>query len=79
MTETELRRLIAAAMRVPLDEATTVEGGEELQWDSLAHIQVVFLLEDCLDIRLSADEIEVCRTYPGVVDTLSARGLLGLH
>ena len=76
-TSSELFRLIAAALKLPLsaiDLTTSMQTTEA--WDSLAHMELIISLEEHYRIMLEADQIAEMTSVAAVVDQLRERGLL---
>jgi acyl carrier protein len=61
MSDTNDRRVVREILETALgDQLTGVENptrGEVEKWDSLVHMEIVFMLEDAFGVRFSEDEI----------------------
>jgi acyl carrier protein len=74
---TGLKALIAKALRLPSTSpvAETMTMAETRSWDSLAHMELVFAVEDRYRFSLSADEIIAMTSVAGIVTVLRAHGV----
>lgn len=70
----EAKRLLANTLRIDPkrigDEATM---RDLPQWDSLAHMELIALVEECLATTLSMDEILEITTVPGLARVLASK------
>lgn len=70
----EAKRLLADALRIDPtrigDEATM---RDLPQWDSLAHMELIVLVEEHLGTTLNMDEILEMTTIPGLVRVLASK------
>lgn len=53
----EIRGLLELALRRQIAEQENVSRESELAWDSLKHVELMFLLEDHFDLRFSEKEM----------------------
>jgi acyl carrier protein len=72
----QLRQLIARALNVP---ATSVQDTSSMEsteaWDSLAHMDVILLIEQHYNINLEGDEIADMQSVQAIAAILKAKGV----
>lgn len=75
---TDLYELIGKALKLPprIAVSDTLSMANTVDWDSLAHMDLILTLEEHYGISLDADEIVAMRSVCGVKEVLAARGLL---
>lgn len=80
MTRSDVQRIVdevlAQVLDVPLTTAAAVTRSGVDSWTSLAHIEIIFSIEDELRIRLSDDEAAFADSRDDLVALAAAR--LGL-
>jgi acyl carrier protein len=52
-----VREILETALRLPLRDVENPRRTEIEGWDSLTHLEIVFMLEEVFDLRFSEDEI----------------------
>lgn len=55
--ENTVREILQAALNTPLEGIENPTRGGSEGWDSLSHIEIVFMLEERFDVRFSEEEI----------------------
>ena len=68
----EVRRLLGTALQRPIIDENTSRSTEPA-WDSLKHLEFVFLLEEHFGVQLTEDEISNITNLPQVVQLVEAR------
>jgi acyl carrier protein len=74
---TGLKALIAKALRLPSTGAVseTMAMADTRSWDSLAHMELVFAIEDRYHFSLSTDDIIAMTSVGGIMNVLRAHGV----
>ena len=54
----EVRRLLGLVLRRPISDGENPSRAADPSWDSLKHIEIVFLLEDHFELRFTDQELE---------------------
>lgn len=54
--ETLVRECLSLVLKRQIDAGTSVERQNDGDWDSLRHVELIFMLEDRADIRFTEDE-----------------------
>ena len=72
-TRTRLREILETALAMPLEDVENPSRDELEGWDSLAHIEVVFMVEEEFDVRLSEAEIAAVRSLEDLVEVVRAK------
>jgi acyl carrier protein len=49
--------VVARVLRISPDDATTARRGDQEDWNSLKHIEIVFQVEEECDVQFEEDEI----------------------
>jgi acyl carrier protein len=74
---TGLKALVGKVLRLPggseVSETLTMAGTRS--WDSLAHMELVFAIEEGYKVNLSADDIVAMTSIAGMVSVLRAHGV----
>lgn len=65
----EILRLIEESMEA---DENTVDLGQELEWDSIAVVTFMALVDERLNKTISADRLNNCETVDQVVDLVEA-------
>jgi acyl carrier protein len=73
MERTTVRQILQTALDTPLEGIENPTRGEVERWDSLAHIEIVFMLEDRFDVRFSEEEIVALRSLTDIVGLLQEK------
>ncbi len=55
--EPEVRRLLSLVLHRPVGESDEVSRAAEPAWDSLKHVEIVFLMEDHFGVRFSEPDL----------------------
>jgi acyl carrier protein len=53
-----------------LDTAVLSENSSEQLWDSLTHLEIIFLLEETFDIQLDTGDIAYMRSIDAIMEVL---------
>jgi acyl carrier protein len=70
----EAKRLLADALRIDPTRIGDKATMRDLpQWDSLAHMELIVLVEENLRVTLSMDEILEMTTIPGLARVLAVK------
>ena len=69
--ESRVMEIVAQALKQPVTRDTTRES--TAAWDSLKHIELVFAIEDELQIRFDEDELEALDSVQAFVDRAQAK------
>jgi acyl carrier protein len=74
---TGLKALVGKVLRLPNGSAVseTMTMAETRSWDSLAHMELVFAIEEGYKVNLSADDIVAMTSIAGMVCVLRAHGV----
>jgi acyl carrier protein len=56
--ETQLAAIFSSLLKRPVAPGEAVERLSEEKWDSLLHIELVFLVEDTFDIAIPAEAVD---------------------
>jgi acyl carrier protein len=74
---TGLKALIAKALRLPSTHpvSDTMAMADTRSWDSLAHMELVFAIEDRYHFSLSTDDIVAMTSVKGIVTVLRSHGV----
>jgi acyl carrier protein len=75
----EVRRLLSFILRRPIGDRENPSRSTEADWDSLKHIELMFLLEDHFGVRFSEQEMEQMEDADGILRRLEARHLRADH
>jgi len=54
-----------------LDAAVLSQNSSEQLWDSLTHLEIVFLLEEAFDVQLDTADIAYMRSIDAIMEVLS--------
>lgn len=57
-TVAEVRRLVSLVLQRPIGESENPSRDTEPAWDSLKHVEIVFLMEDHFGIRFTEPELD---------------------
>jgi acyl carrier protein len=66
-------RLLGTVLGRSIDESEDLSRMSEPLWDSLRHVELIFLLEDYFGIRFTAEDLEALNNIEGIVRTVEAR------
>ena len=63
-----VKEIISQALQLPPDNELSLEDGPETvhEWDSLAHVNIIDLLEEELNVSFSEEEIMSIRTIEDI-------------
>lgn len=75
----EVRRLLSFILRRPIGDQENPSRSTEADWDSLKHIELMFLLEDHFGLRFSEQEMEDMQDADGILRRLEAHHLEANH
>ena len=70
---TTVREILETVLAIPLDGIENPTRLEIDGWDSLTHIEVMFMLEDAFDVRFSEDEIAKLDSLAAIVALVGDR------
>ncbi|MCB1019743.1 MAG: hypothetical protein H6509_10625 [Bryobacterales bacterium] len=77
MTVEELKEEIADILGVSVDQITPDAGSETLaEWDSMANLRIISLLDEANDEPLEADESAALVNFAAVLELARKRGLV---
>jgi acyl carrier protein len=71
--QSEVRRLLSLVLRRPIGDAENPSRDTEPAWDSLKHVEIVFLMEDHFEVRFDGAEISSLKDAAGLVRLLEAQ------
>ena len=63
--EASIREIMVVIFESPMPELGEIRRSEQQAWDSLRHVELLFSIEDALEVRFSAEEL-------GTMDSLAA-------
>lgn len=66
--ESTVRRILETALARPIDSAEEVSQHTEDVWDSVKHIEILFMLEEELGIRFAESELAHLNSMRGIID-----------
>jgi acyl carrier protein len=66
----EVRRILGLALKRPVagDERPTREA--EANWDSLKHVEILFMMEDSFGIEIPAEEMPTLNSFDALVQAV---------
>lgn len=68
--------LISNILNVPSTELSLQSGPEDIvQWDSLAHINIITALEQTYDLQITMSEILTVKTVADLVNLVENKGI----
>lgn len=68
---TKVQKLIAEALQVPLDKIqTNTAFGNIPEWDSMGHMQIMFLLESELKLDITAEMVSSLSSVEAITNAL---------
>jgi acyl carrier protein len=59
----------------PQSDVTTIRYRETVEWDSVAHMQLVTMLEDRFDIMLNTDEVLDMSSWDKILEIVGRHGI----
>ncbi len=76
-TRLEIRTKVAQAfqhmLKRPVDETENVLRSTEPKWDSLFHVELVFIVEDACDVTFAPEQLETLVSLEAFVDAVLAQ------
>lgn len=63
----EVRAVVSAVLGRPVGEGQAVSRDSESAWDSLKHMEILFAVEDRLDVRFDEGELGALRSVDDIV------------
>jgi acyl carrier protein len=72
-TSEEVRELLETALSTQLDATENPRRDRVEAWDSLTHLELVFLLEERFDARFSEEEIVEMSSLESILAVLKAK------
>lgn len=75
----EVSRLLSFILRRPIGDHENPSRSTEADWDSLKHIELMFLLEDHFGVRFSEQEMEDMQDAAGILRRLEERHSTSPH
>jgi acyl carrier protein len=63
----EIRRILGIAFKRTISDNERPDRQSEARWDSLKHIEIIFMLEDCFEIEFPAEEIAMLNSLDALV------------
>ncbi len=72
-TTTRMREILETALSMSLDGVPNPSRDELEGWDSLSHIEVVFMVEEEWGVRFSESEIAALRSLDDLVEAVRAK------
>ena len=73
VTSDEVRELLETALSTPLDGVENPSRDGVEAWDSLTHLELVFLLEERFDARFSEEQIVEMSSLESILAVLKAK------
>lgn len=67
---TTVRQILQTALDTPLEGIANPTRDEIERWDSLTHVEIVFMLEERFDVRFSEEEIVALHSLADIVALL---------
>jgi acyl carrier protein len=71
--EGSVREVFELFLNRPIAPGQDVNPETELDWDSVRHVELIFMLEEALSLTFAAEEIEHLRSIRAIVDRVVAR------
>jgi acyl carrier protein len=68
-----VRDILETALGTSLDGIENPGRQEIESWDSLTHVEIVFMLEEQFDVRFGEEEIATLRSLDDIVEILRAK------
>ena len=56
-----------------MDPSFLFENPSDKMWDSLTHLEIIFLLEEAFNVRLDNSDIPVMRSIDAIIEILSSK------
>jgi acyl carrier protein len=69
----DVRQILETALGVPVSATGDVSREETDRWDSLMHLEIVFMLEERFGVRFSEEEIVALDSVDGIVTVLQEK------
>jgi acyl carrier protein len=71
--ESAIRGVLETVLRRAIAPGENVRRADESAWDSLKHVELIFGVEETLDIEFDADELGELDSYGKLVDSAEKR------
>ncbi len=68
-----IRQILQTALTTSLDGIDNPSRDAIENWDSLTHLEIVFMLEDTFDLRFSEQEIVAMRSADEIMSIVAAK------
>jgi len=72
-TEQRVLEILEHALKTPLAGEEPLSRDHLERWDSLKHIEIMFMLEEEFDVEFSEEELAGLRDIAGIVHALESR------
>jgi len=66
----EIRAILSAVLKRPVGPDEKVVRREEPRWDSLKHIEIIFAVEDALNVQYDEDEVATLDSLAALVESV---------
>jgi len=74
--ETQVRQLVAATLKLPLETIPLSAGSENIaEWDSLAQVYLVMALEETFNVYIEPEDFARLTSVNGIVEFLTLKGV----
>lgn len=67
----EVIKIISKATK--MDPVYLSENSSAIEWDSLKHLEIIFLVEEAFNVRLNSDDIVNMHSIDAIVEVLYRR------
>ncbi|MCW6509533.1 acyl carrier protein [Lichenifustis flavocetrariae] len=71
--EGKIADILALVLQRPVVPADAISRDHEPRWDSLKHIEIIFALEDALNVRFDEDDIAEIKNFDDIVRLAEAK------
>jgi acyl carrier protein len=71
--ESAIRQVLETVLRRAIAPGEDVQREKEGAWDSLKHVELIFSVEEALDIQFDAEEMGELDSYVKLVDAAEVR------
>jgi acyl carrier protein len=76
--ESAIRQVLETVLRRTIAPGEDVQRQKESTWDSLKHVELIFSVEEALDIQFDAEELDRLDSYRKLVDAAAVRLRAGI-